>query len=311
MTSEAGGRDSLIASVELALAANAGRRVQVRSRRSVSGGSIYDTGLWQLADGRTVFVKTGDAVDSSVFAREAEGLRALEATGALRVPEVLAVGAPTPGQPAFLVLEAIVEGRRGPRFFEDFGSALAALHRAPAASAGPAGEPFGLAHDNHLGATPQPNPWTQDWVEFWRHQRLGHQLDLARRRGLSDPTLDRLGDRLLDRLDDLLAEPDEPAALLHGDLWGGNYLADDAGQAVLIDPAVYYGRREADLAMTRLFGGFTPRFYAAYEEAWPLAPGSETRLTVYELYHLLNHLNLFGGGYRGQCLARLRGLGLG
>ena len=112
----------------------------------------------------------------------------------------------------------------------------------------------------------------------------------------------------MERLEGLIGEPDEPAALLHGDLWGGNYLVDGRGQPVLVDPAAYYGRREADLAMTRLFGGFDSRFYAAYHEVWPLAPGSEERLAVYELYHLLNHLNLFGSGYLSGCLARLRQL---
>ncbi|MCB1032948.1 MAG: fructosamine kinase family protein, partial [Acidobacteria bacterium] len=118
--------------------------------------------------------------------------------------------------------------------------------------------------------------------------------------------LESLGARLMDRLDSWLEVPEEPPCLLHGDLWGGNYLVDEAGKAVLIDPAVYYGHREADLAMTRLFGGFGPAFYEGYEEEWPLAPGSEERLAIYELYHLLNHLNLFGRGYRGACVERMR-----
>ncbi len=143
-------------------------------------------------------------------------------------------------------------------------------------------------------------------MDFWRSHRLGFQLRLAREHGVSDDELDRLGDRLMDRLDAWIDLSDEPACLLHGDLWGGNYLSDENGDPVLIDPAVYYGHREADLAMTRIFGGFEPAFYRAYEDEWPLPPGSEDRLPLYELYHLLNHLNLFGRSYRGRCVGILR-----
>ncbi len=219
------------------------------------------------------------------------------------MPRVIAVGDEKEGPP-FLVLEAIDTGRRGEGFFETFGRRFAELHRKAT------GERFGFERDNYIGSTPQPNRWSDDWCEFWRRQRLGFQLDLARRRGLSDRTLDRLGDALLERLDELIGEPAEPPTLLHGDLWGGNgnYMVDEEGAPVLIDPAAYFGRREADLAMTRLFGGFDARFYAAYEEVWPLSPGAETRLDVYKLYHLLNHLNLFGGGYRSSSIDVLRRL---
>ena len=165
--------------------------------------------------------------------------------------------------------------------------------------------PFGFEEDNYIGATPQPNAWTDDWVTFFAEQRLGFQLRLAADNGFGGE-LARLGERLLSRLGELIDEPAEPACLLHGDLWGGNYLCDAEGQPVLIDPAAYYGRREAELAMTTLFGGFDSAFYGAYEEAWPLAPGSAERLEIYKLYHLLNHLNLFGGGYLGGCLGVLR-----
>ncbi len=131
-------------------------------------------------------------------------------------------------------------------------------------------------------------------------------MRLARERGLSDDELDRLGDRLLERLDDWIDLREEPACLLHGDLWSGNYMADDAGDPVLIDPAAYYGHREADLAMTELFGGFDHTFYEAYEEEWPLPPGSPERREIYKLYHLLNHLNLFGRGYRARCIGILQ-----
>ena len=172
----------------------------------------------------------------------------------------------------------------------------------------PNGETHGFAHDNYLGSTPQQNPWQVDACELWRRHRLGYQLELARHNGQSNAELDRLGDRLLDRLDQWLGTLDEPASLLHGDLWSGNYLVSTAGQPVLIDPAVYCGPREADLAMTQLFGGFERSFYEAYESSWPLPPGSGERLEIFKLYHLLNHLNLFGGGYRASCLAILRRL---
>lgn len=300
----------------------------VASSRAVGGGSIHSALAVRFEDGVERFVKwsaadelsddaSGDASDSAsggdnVFAVEAAGLRALEdaldaggeRVAALRVPAEARTG--TADGLSFLVMERIDEASPGGGFFESFGRALAELHR------GARSDRHGFGHDNVIGATPQPNPWTEDGVEFVREHRLGHQLRLARESGLSDATLDRLGDRLLERLDQWLGpgfgERDERPSLLHGDLWSGNFLCDEAGRAVLIDPAVYYGHREADLAMSRLFGGFSAAFYRAYEEAWPLPPGSEERIALHQLYHLLNHLNLFGGGYRGRCAGILRRL---
>ncbi|MCA9664263.1 MAG: fructosamine kinase family protein, partial [Myxococcales bacterium] len=217
----------------------------------------------------------------------------------LRVPEVVAVAR------EFIVLEHIeTSSIRPPGFSRAFGAALAELHTSTSAAR------FGFAHDNYLGATPQPNGELDDWVEFFGRRRIGYQLGLARERGHArrGDELDTLGARLLEALGEIIGEPDEPPCLLHGDLWGGNYLVAEDGAPVLIDPAVYYGRREADLAMTRLFGGFDGAFYAGYEARWPLAAGAERRFVVYELYHLLNHLNLFGGSYRSSCIAHLRRL---
>ena len=221
--------------------------------RSVSGGCIHAARLLELADGRRVFMKSGGG--AAVFAAEAEGLRALAAPGEIRVPAVLALGE----SPAFLVLEWIESGPRPPDLSRDFGRALARLHRTASA------DRFGWDHDNWLGSTPQPNSWEDDWCEFWRRNRLGHQLELAHRNGFDQAELHRLGGRLLETLEEWLAEPQEPPSLLHGDLWSGNYLVDTEGSPVLLDPATYFGRREAELGMTTLFGGFDRDFYAGYE----------------------------------------------
>lgn len=296
------------------MAARDGRPAEVVAERAVGGGCIHQARLLDLADGRCLFLKADTGVPDDLFEREAEGLRALAAAGPTRDHPASPGGAPrrgplrVPADPlhgragkfVFLLMEAVPTGRGGRGFFARFGRAFAELHRLTR------GERYGFEHDNYLGGTPQPNGWSGSWVEFFRERRLAHQLRLAERRGHMDGELTRLGDRLLDRLDRWLEVPDEPACLLHGDLWSGNFLADDQGQPVLIDPAVYYGHREADLAMTRLFGGFDASFYRAYEEAWPLAPAHEDRLPLYQLYHLLNHLNLFGASYRPRCLAILR-----
>lgn len=290
---------SLQRAVEERLADSSGRPVKILRTRSVGGGSIHAALVATLDDGRRVFVKHNASAPPDMFEKEAAGLSALAAPGAIRVPRNALPGGGD-GSPRFLVMEAIESGPRKSGFFEDFGCRFARLHR------GTRRERFGFDHDNYIGSTPQPNPETESWVDFWREHRLGFQLRLAHDRGVSDDELDRLGDRLMDRLDRWIDLPDEPACLLHGDLWGGNYLSDEAGDPVLIDPAVYYGHREADLAMTRVFGGFEPSFYRAYEDEWPLPAESEERLPLYELYHLLNHLNLFGRSYRGRCVGILR-----
>lgn len=302
--------------VEAVLQEHHGGPVEIAASIPVSGGCIHDARLLTLADGRRFFLKSDDFGQrpghaADLFDREAEGLAALAAADALRVPRD-----PLPGRvgnTAFLVMEAIPVGSAGqesnPAFWEDFGRGFAALHRNTAndGASNPARPAAcGFAHDNYLGGTPQPNPWSDDWPDFFRQHRLGHQLALARTGGRSTAELERLGDRLANRLDDLLSLPEEPACLLHGDLWSGNFVADDTGAPVLVDPAAYYGHREADLAMTRLFGSFDRRFYAAYEEAWPLPAGSPERQDIYQLYHLLNHLNLFGDGYLSGCLKILR-----
>lgn len=309
MSADAG--SALARAVRRLLREGVGGEVEIVSSRPQGGGSINRAAILELADGRRFFVKSNtdggpDGRLPHLFERETEGLAALAAVGALRVPRGARAGGGDGEAPPFLLMEAIPTSSAPPdaAFFAEFGRRFARLHRESAA------ERFGFPHDNYIGATPQPNAWSDDWPSFWREHRLDHQMRLARSRGLSTPELDRLTDRLSDRLDALLEVPGEPPCLLHGDLWSGNFLVADDGRGgaepALIDPAAYYGHREADFAMAQLFGGFAPSFYRAYEDEWPLPPGSAERMVVYRLYHLLNHLNLFGGGYRGQAIDELR-----
>jgi fructosamine-3-kinase len=250
---------------------------------SVAGGDINAAHQARLSDGRRVFVKSNAQEPPGMFAAEARGLAWLAEARALRVPAVLAQG------PGFLVLEHLEAGRRRRDFDEALGRGLAALHRAGAAS-------FGLEHDNFIGRLPQANGPQATWAEFYRERRLEPQLRLAAQGRRASSAMRRGFDRLLPRLEGLVGPP-EPPARLHGDLWGGNAMADEQGQPCLIDPAVYGGHREVDLAMMRLFGGFGSRVFAAYEEAFPLPPGSEDRVPLYQLYFLMVHVNLFGGSY--------------
>jgi fructosamine-3-kinase len=269
-------------------------------QREVGGGCISATSI--LSDGeRAFFVKRNDPSRLDLFEAEADGLAALQRAGALRVPEPICWGSDQTG--SYLVLERLDLSRGGGGDSgAETGRRLAELHRWGLAE----GTAFGWHRDNYIGATHQPNGQGDDWVAFWRDRRLGFQLDLAARnghgRGLQVP-----GDRLLAGLEALIDHRPQPS-LLHGDLWGGNlgYLRD--GTPVIYDPAVYRGDREADLAMTELFGGFGGDFYAAYREAWPLDPGYPTRKTLYNLYHVLNHLNLFGTGYLGQAKSMMERL---
>ena len=226
---------------------------------------------------------------------EADGLRRLGETGEIRVPAVIALGEADGACPAYLVLEWIeTDGARShDATMEDFGARLAAMHRHTASQ-------HGLEIDNFIGRLPQRNTPDPSWSAFYRDQRIRPQMEMARQRGLLPKRREDLLTRLMDRLPDLLDDAAIQPALLHGDLWGGNYLIDDQGEAVLIDPAVYYGHREMDLAMTALFGGFSRRFYEAYAAAYPLDPGYDERQPLYQLYYILAHLNLFGESYGGR-----------
>jgi protein-ribulosamine 3-kinase len=258
--------------------------------REVGGGSINSCYYWPSA-AVPMFVKVAPCESAAAFAAEADGLRELDAAQALRVPRVLATG--VAGAAAFLALEWLEAGPADEACERRLGAGLAALHAVSASR-------YGWWRDNTIGRTPQANGWCTQWLEFLRERRLRPQLTLAGRQGFAGLLAAR-GERLLEALPLLLADHHPQPALLHGDLWGGNWLATRAGEPALFDPALYYGDRETDLAMTRLFGGFGPAFYQAYELAAPLPPGAASRVDLYNLYHVLNHANLFGGGYARQA----------
>jgi protein-ribulosamine 3-kinase len=278
-----------------------GRRFAAAPAEVVHGGSIHHCVRWP-GSGGDAFVKLVPVDTLATFEAEVDGLEALRAARALRVPEVLAVG--VAGGRAVLALEWLdlspqladrssVQAR--------LGEGLAAQHRVT-------GNAFGWHRDNAIGATVQPNPREDDGVRFFQRHRLGHMLELAAAQGLSSRTLER-GRRLVERCPGLFEGYRPVPSLLHGDLWGGNWSAHAVtGEPVVFDPAIHYGDREADLAMTRLFGGFGHDFYAAYGAQWPLAAGAATRCTLYNLYHVLNHYVLFGGGHARQAAAMIDSL---
>jgi fructosamine-3-kinase len=255
----------------------------VTASQPASGGCINASRVLTTASGPRLFVKLNPSAPPDMFAREAEGLAALAAVpGAPRVPTALLAA------PGFLLLEYISPSPPGPRAAARLGEQLAALHAAPAAR-------FGFPNDNYLGSTPQPNPWIVDGWSFFAQHRLLHQGRLARQAGrLPAAGLRRL-EGLARRLPDLV--PAQPPSLLHGDLWSGNIVPGPGGQLCLIDPAAHYGWAEADIAMTALFGRQPDDFYAAYATVHSLPPGFAQRQDLYNLYHLLNHLNLFGASY--------------
>jgi fructosamine-3-kinase len=266
----------------------------LRAITPVSGGDINAAARVETSAAR-YFVKWNATSVPHMFEAESRGLQLLADAHALRVPHVIALNV----QPPALVLEWIELGGSKQLAAEALGRGLARQHR----SSVPA---YGLDHDNFIGSNPQRNTPARSWIEFYRDRRLGVQRELAQQRGHLTSDRARRLDRVMNQLDRWIDESVVVPALLHGDLWGGNYLIDAQDQPVLIDPAVYYGDREAEIAFTELFGGFSPRFYAAYHEAWPLDRGYADRRDLYNLYHLLNHLNLFGESYGGSVDAILR-----
>ncbi len=294
-----------VPTVEEALSRHTGRNIEVVSRTPVSGGCIANGVRLDASDECSYFLKQSATLPPAMFLAEALGLRALRSRGGPRVPQPIAV---FPGesvqagpgrepnraeQGSFVLMEWIETGRPGGGFHRRFGQQLARMHDELT------GERFGFPKDNFIGSTPQPNSWRDSWCEFFAEVRLGFQVRLAVDHGRVDARTAQNIESIMRRAGEFLVEPAAPS-LLHGDLWGGNYLCDATGEPVLIDPATYYGHPEADLAMTELFGGFRPDFYRAYEAESPLAPGYKTRKDLYNLYHMLNHLNIFGGSYLGS-----------
>lgn len=273
-----------------AIAKTLRREVVASSEHRVSGGSINRCSGFDTSGG-PIFVKYGDADCLPVFEAEAAGLAELARANAVRVPNVLSVS--IEADTAFLVLEWIDLAPASSRSEKRLGELLASQHRVTR-------ERFGWDRDNTIGSTPQSNRPSAQWIEFLREQRLLPQLAMAKQNGASADVIDR-GRQLCERLHVFFDSYRPAPSLLHGDLWGGNWGADASGEPVMFDPAVYFGDREADIAMTRLFGGFGASFYAAYQAAWPLAAGADVRVTLYNLYHVLNHFNLFGGGYLQQA----------
>jgi protein-ribulosamine 3-kinase len=263
----------------------------IHKQAHVGGGSINNTAVFSGRCGRQFFVKRNKADKLDMFTAEVEGLAALTQAKAIRVPEAICVGQAA-GE-SFIVMEYIRFGSGNADSHTRLGQQLAQMHRYTA-------DEYGWYRDNTIGSTPQPNAQSRDWVEFLRERRLGFQLELADRKGAGS-TLASKGRRLLDGLDFYFEAYRPEASILHGDLWSGNYAFDSDNAPIIFDPAVYFGDRESDIAMTELFGGFQPAFYTAYETAWPLEPGYVRRKKLYKLYHILNHFNMFGGGYAGQA----------
>lgn len=276
--------------IEAAIRGASGASFAIESRSSVGGGCINECYVVHGA-GRAFFVKVNAPDRLPMFEAEAAGLAAIAGSKTVRVPQPVCHGAG--GGASWLVLEYLELARATPGVMEELGGRLAAMHRVTAAT-------FGWHRDNTIGATPQMNTPGADWIAFWRDSRLGYQLRLAAEHGYRGQLLAR-GERLLERLPSFFSGHAPRPSLLHGDLWSGNAAVTRDGTPVIFDPAVYYGDREADIAMTELFGGFSASFYRAYDEAFPREPGYATRRTLYNLYHVLNHLNLFGGGYSAQA----------
>jgi fructosamine-3-kinase len=283
------------ADIGAAIAQTTGENFRVGEVRRQGGGCINDT--YRVADGpRSYFVKLHNLTGLAMFEAEALALETLGQSGACRVPRPITWG--QTASHAFLVLEWLDLASSGD--WAAMGRALAALHRVT-------GTQFGWLRDNTIGATPQINTWGDRWSLFWQEQRLGYQLRLAQRRGFRFSVPE---DEVLAAVPRYFTAGEPQPSLVHGDLWGGN-VGFCAGAPVVFDPALYYGDREVDLAMTELFGGFPPEFYRAYGAAYPLAEGFGARKVLYNAYHILNHCNLFGGGYVEQAQTMLRRIAAG
>ncbi len=266
-----------------------GKPFSIRDRRSVSGGCI-NQGYRISGENQSYFVKINQASRLQMFKAEALGLKQMLETKTIRVPQPICYG--TSENQSYLVLEWLDFARGGdPYSWEKMGRQLASMHQVKGVSQ------FGWSENNTIGSTPQINTWTSNWADFFAEHRIGYQLKLARRRGGNFPDAELVIAKVKEFLQDRQPQP----SLVHGDLWSGNAAILESGEPVILDPAIYYGDREVDIAMTELFGGFPAAFYRGYEQVWSLDPDYQKRKPLYNLYHILNHFNLFGGGYGVQA----------
>jgi len=263
----------------------------VTGTRPVGGGCISNGKIITTQSSASFFIKVNSNIPTDMFTREVEGLSALRVDDGPTTPKVYLHG------PDFILLEDLAPAAQSRDYWAVFGCQLAALHNHT-------NPQFGFKHDNYIGSTRQPNPWMDNGHAFFAEHRLRFQAQMAHKRGLLGKNEIQQVESLILRLVDLI--PNQPASLIHGDLWSGNAITDTAGAPAIIDPAAYYGWAEAELAMTSLFGTFPANFYKAYEEIRPLKSSYQARFPIYNLYHLLNHLNMFGRGYLGQVQAILR-----
>jgi len=259
----------------------------ITHQEMVGGGCIAQTSLIETNNGESFFLKQG--FKSSMFEKETNGLNELCKANVIRTPKIIAT------DEQYLLLENIESGSKCIDFFEKFGKAFAQLHKHLSPH-------YGFYEDNYIGSSQQINSFKDSWQDFYFTNRLLYQYKLAESNGYSDSDFQKAFLNIEKQFPKIIEGSEERPCLLHGDLWAGNYMVDKNGEPVLIDPAVYYGHREADLAMTKLFGGFAPDFYNSYEDEYPLIEGYEYRENIYLLYHILNHLNIFGHSYKKQAL---------
>ena len=265
-----------------------GQTFNIEHLSSASGGCI-NTAFTASGGNQSYFIKTNRYDAIAMFEAESQALDEIARTKTIRVPIPVCTGQST--DQSWLVMENLQLQTQGNQ--QQLGEQLAAMHRVNS-------KEYGWVRDNTIGSTPQINTWSDNWINFFRDRRLGYQLSLASKKG-SSRSLQKSGESLMECIADFFDGYRPQASLLHGDLWGGNYAFLQTGEPVIFDPALYYGDREADIAMTELFGGFSNTFRSAYENSWPLDSGYTTRKELYNCYHILNHLNLFGGSYALQA----------
>lgn len=267
---------------------------KVTSNSFVGGGSIADSQKIRTSSGKEYFVKSYSQSKSNILKNEVNGLIEIQKSKSIKTPQIIYY------DDNILILEFIKSGRKNKNFSELFGIQLTEMHRLKS-------DKFGFYENNYIGSNHQINlPLYSNWTDFYWENRLLYQFKLAEKHGYVNSDFRKLFNQFESVYRNIIEGTEEEPSLIHGDLWGGNYLVDESGNPVLIDPAVYYGHREAELGMTILFGGFDSEFYSSYNEAYPLFDGWKERLDIYKLYHVMNHLNLFGTGYLNQTLSIIK-----